>query len=158
MKHLSLIMISILLYLAVGTARSNSIDEASTAQRIVVLNESEGIVYAHFCAFYELRALIADGLSGAKEDEVGLSSPMYELRMLSRSGESTVYIGDHWIQSSDGMFSLSSEVFERIVELVSSREGRGIPLSKVEAYNAKAIRQFRRPDYKEDNRCLRSVR
>ena len=154
MKAISLIGISMLFIVFSNVAKANSVDDVRSAQRIVVLDDSEGIVFSNFCGFYELRALVVKGLRGAVGDDTGLSNPLYELRILGRFGETIVYIGDHWIKSQDGASSLSDATFERIVELVSRRKGQGIPLSKVDSVNARAIRQFNRSDYKEDNRCL----
>lgn len=55
-----------------------------------------------------MRELIAEGLLGPESDEVDVSQPQFEIRVLDPKGESVVLVGDHWIRSEDGVFILSA--------------------------------------------------
>jgi len=153
MRLIHLIFVGLLTFAVTDTSRANSIETVRSAQEVVVLTASEGIIYARFCGFYEMRELIAEGLLGPESDEVDVSQQQFEIRVLGPKGESVVLVGDHWIRSEDGVFILPAPIYDRIAESVSRRKGEGIPLAKVDAINARSIQKYKSAGYKEINRC-----
>jgi len=153
MRIVHLILVGLLTFALTDTSRANSVETVHSAQEVVVLTASEGIIYARFCGFYEMRDLIAEGLLGPASDEGDVSQPQFEIRVLGPKGESVVFVGDHWIRSEDGVFLLPSPIYDRIAESVSSRKGEGVPLARVDAINAISIQKYKSAGYKEVNRC-----
>jgi hypothetical protein len=123
------------------------------AIRIVVVTDDEGIHYEHGCVFYELRKLLA-----ANESRVSIAmdltdDPLFEVRVLGKSGNSTVYVGDHWMSTSAGIALLPTEAYERITELVEMRKGSGVPKSYIDESIRRASKRIQDPIYVEENRC-----
>ena len=123
------------------------------AIRFVVITDDEGIHYERGCVFYELRELLAENESNAI-DAVDLSDvPLFEVRLLGKSGNSTIYVGDHWMSTSAGTTLLPNKVYERIAALVEMRKGEGVPKSKIDTSIRRASKRIRHPNYVEENRC-----
>ena len=136
-----------------GPVVADSIDGFRDAQRIIVITDNEAIHYASFCAFYEIRELLSEGLKDASESISVPGVAKYEVRALARSGEYTARIGDHWIQTKEGTALLSTARYERILALIEPRLGKGAPKAKT----GKAVRQIlariQDPAYVEENLC-----
>ena len=123
------------------------------AIRIVVITDDEGIHYERGCAFYELRDLLAANENNASHEVGPSGDPLFEVRVLTRSGNSTVYVGDHWMRTAVGTALLTTSTYERIAVLVQKRMGAGQPISKVDSSIRRASKLIQGPIYVEDNRC-----
>ena len=123
------------------------------AIRIVVVTDNEGIHYQSGCAFYELRALLAANESNASQDVVLSGDSLFEARVLTRSGNSTVYLGDHWMSTDAGTALLTTTSYERITALVQMRKGEGVRKPKIEASIRRASERIQDPIYVEENKC-----
>lgn len=139
--------------LSAGLSTAGEAHDVTNAQRFVVITADEGIHYAKFCGFFELRELLASNVGNATVSISAPSRALYEIRMLGRGGEAVVHIGDHWIESSKGVALLPSATFERIVEMVDHRKGSGVPKRKIEASVRQALKRIQRPGYVEENGC-----
>lgn len=129
--------------------------EIRDAQRIVVVTDDEGIHYQSGCAFYELRELLATNEGNVSKDLAPAGEPLFEVRTLSRSGNATVYVGDHWMSTSNGVTLLPTDMYERIVLLVQKRKGQGVTKSNVEASIHQASALIQDAAFVEENRCDR---
>jgi len=141
--------------LATSLAQADSADHFREAQRLVVITQDEGIHYAQFCAFYELRELLAESVGNISEANLITDSPLFEVRVLGKAGEATAYVGDHWISTDSGAALLPSATYERLVELVDKRRGQGVARAKIDATVLRALKQIQRPTYVEQNMCAK---
>lgn len=123
------------------------------AIRIVVVTDDEGIHYEHGCGFYELRELLAENEAHVSEAPDLAVDPLYEIRVLGKSGKSTVFVGDHWLITSAGTALLPTATYERITELIQMRKGQGVPKPRLEASIRRASKRIQDPGYVEENRC-----
>lgn len=147
-----------LLFLAVGCLASDfscaePANDYRAAQRIVVITDSEGIHYAQFCAFYELRDLVAENVDNDVVAIGGTAQHLYEIRVLGKFGERVVYVGDHWIRTAESTALIPIGDFGRIVQLIEKRRGQGVIPDKLELSVERALKQIRKPAYVEDKRC-----
>ena len=147
-----LILVSICC-LAASLAQADSVDRIREAQRIVVITHDEGIHYAQFCGFYELRELLAESIVNVSEAVETTDSPLFEVKVIDKAGETTAYVGDHWISTDSGVALLSSATYDRLVELVDMRRGSGVAKAKIDASVQRALNQLRDPEYAEQNMC-----
>jgi len=150
MSRAVFIAVSLLLMLGSRAEEAHSVGDA---QRIVVIRAGEGIHYAHGCAFYELRDLLLEGVDGLSQEVGTPDAPSFEVRLIGKSGVSTVYVGDHWISSEGRVAVLASATYDRILKLVEKRKGGGVPESKMEKSVQVALSEIKRPTYVEENRC-----
>ena len=153
-------MRSSLLLLVVGCVASGHLyaDAANVyrdAQRIVVVMDNEGVHYAHGCAFYELRDLIAENVDNAAITADAAAPRNYEIRVLGKFGEKTVYVGDHQIMTAERTVAVPDAAFARIVKLIEKRRGQGVASAFVEASVKQALARIQDPAYVEENRCSR---
>ena len=125
------------------------------AIRIVVVTDDEGIHYERGCAFYELRDLLAENEDNTSRAMELLDDPLFEVRVLGRSGNSTVFVGDHWMSTSAGTVLLPTKTYERITALVQMRKGEGQPISKIDASIRRVSKRIQDPIYVEENRCAK---
>jgi hypothetical protein len=146
------IFIALSLLLMLG-ARAEEEPPIGDTQRIVVIRNSEGIHYAHGCAFYELRDLISESVSDTSEKMGTPDTPFFEVRLIGKSGVRTVYVGDHWMSKAGRVVVLTSATFDRILKLVEKRKGGGVPRSRIEKSVQAALSEIQRPTYVEENRC-----
>lgn len=131
-------------------------EEASTiddALRIVVVGNGEGIHYAHGCYFYELRSLLSQGFMEDKKSDELPDAPLYEVRLIGKSGVANAYIGDHWISIAGRVGILSPAQFDRILVLIEDRKGQGVRESALEESVQAALSKIQDSSYLEDNRC-----
>lgn len=145
----------LLICLCVNAAGDDSGNSIGESLRLVVIANDEGIHYAHGCAFYELRGLIADAATGVSKSAEAKGKPLYDVRLLAKGGQNTVHIGDHWIRTAAGVARIPSDKYQRIVELIENRKGQGIKKRRIEASVKRALAIVQSPDYVEDNRCAR---
>ena len=146
------VFIAISLLLTLG-ARAEEAPHIGDTQRIVVIRNGEGIHYAHGCAFYELRDLLSEGV-GDTSKKIGTPDTLFfEVRLIRKSGVSTVYVGDHWISTTGRVTVLTSATYDRILKLVEKRKGGGVPESRIEKSVQAALSEIQRPTYVEENRC-----
>lgn len=144
------IAVSLLLMLGACAEEAPSVEDT---QRIVVIKDGEGIHYAHGCAFYELRDLLWEGV-GDSSKQIGIpDTPFFEVRLIGKSGVSTVHVGDHWASTAGRVTVLTSATYARILKLVEKRRGGGVPESKIEKSVQAALSEIQRPTYVEENRC-----
>lgn len=150
MTRIIIIALSFVWLLAAHAEKETSIGDAI---RIVVITENEGIHYERGCAFYEFRELLAENESNALVADDLSDVPLFEVRLLGTSGNSTVYVGDHWVSTSAGTILLPNKTYERIAALVEMRKGEGVPKSKIEMSIRRASKRIQDPNYVEENRC-----
>lgn len=149
-----LLIIVVALFCLVGTASiAGSSPDYNNALRLVVITDDEGIHYAHGCAFYELRNLLADGASNAAEIVADTGVPTYEIRLLGKFGERTVYLGNYWLVTPDGTVPLTTATYSRIIELIETRKGQGVATAGINTSVRSALEQILDPAYIEDDRC-----
>ncbi len=123
------------------------------AIRIVAITADEGIHYERGCSFYELRELLAENESDTA-GAIELSKvPLFEFRLIGKSGNSTIYVGDHWMRTSAGTTVLPIKAYERIAALVALRKGAGVPKAKIDKSIRRATKLIRHPKYLEENKC-----
>lgn len=123
------------------------------AIRLVVITESEGIHYERGCTFYDFRELLAENESNSLITDDLSETPLFEIRLIGRSGTSTVYVGDHWMSTAAGTTLLPSKAYERIVTLIERRKGAGVPKSKIDMTIRRASKRIQDPSFVEENRC-----
>ena len=148
----SMLLVSIFC-LVVSLSHADAVGDYREAQRIVVITDDEGIHYAHGCAFYELRDLLADGARNVTDTVNIGDAPLYEIRVLGKFGKTTVYVGDHWIDTIEGTALLPSAAYDRVVELIERRKGQGVAKVKIGASIQRALDHILSPVYVEENRC-----
>lgn len=153
MKYSTLVIIFTLSFLAANLSQADATSDYRDALRIVVITDDEGIHYASGCAFYELRDLISEGAVSSTYTMAKADDPLYEIRVLGKAGEKSVYVGDHWIGNSEGATSLSSATYERIVELVERRKGQGVTQARIDASIRRALEHIQDPAFVEEHRC-----
>jgi hypothetical protein len=146
------VFIAVSLLLMLGS-RADEVPSVGDAQQIVVIRNGEGIHYAHGCAFYELRDLLSEGVDGVSRDVSTPDTPLFEVRLVGKSGVSTVYVGDHWISTEGRVAVLASATYDQILKLVAKRKGGGVPESRIEESVQVALTKIKRPTYVEENRC-----
>jgi hypothetical protein len=134
-------------------ALADSLSGYRDAQRIIVITEDEAIHYATFCLFYELRELLVESVGNVSAAVSMSEAPRFEIKVLSKSGEHTVFVGDHWIRTDDGAALLTSASYERIVESAERRRGEGQPKAKVNRSIQQILKRIRDPAYVEQNMC-----
>ena len=139
--------------LTVGPAHADQSNEIRIAQHIVVITPDEGIHYARFYGFYELREILSESIADLSEALTTAGSPLFEVRAIGTDSELTAHIGDHWISTEDGVAILSPPVFKRLIELIEKRKGHGVPLPDLEASIQHAADQIRDPAYVEQDMC-----
>lgn len=120
---------------------------------IVVITDDEGIHYAGGCAFYDLRDLLAASEEYASTSVDLTDDPLFEVRALGKSGNTTAYVGDHWMRTSAGTALLPTKTFKRITELVQMRKGSGVRQSIIEASIRQVSKRIQDPIYVEENKC-----
>lgn len=152
MKVLSFSILVSVCCLAINPAQA---DQIRDSLRIVVITDDEGIHYERGCAFYELRELLAENESNASDAIDRSDVPLFEVRLLGKPGNSTVYVGDHWMSTSAGTALLPSKAYERIAALVERRIGAGVPISKIDTSIRRASKRIQDPTYVEENRCTK---
>ena len=123
------------------------------SQRIVVVTDSEGIHYAHGCAFYEMRDLLADGTRSTTELVSVNGEAQFEIRILGKTGDTPAQLGDRWIRIDGQAFSLSDATYDRIIALIDARKGAGVGKQRVANSIQAALEQIQDPAYVEQNRC-----
>lgn len=153
MKFSTLVIIFTLSCLAANLSQADATSDYRDALRIVVITDVEGIHYASGCAFYELRDLISEGAVNSANTMGKAGNPLYEIRVLGKTGEKPVYVGDHWISTSEGAASLSSATYDRIVELVEMRKGQGVTKARINASIRRALEHIQDPTFVEEHRC-----
>jgi hypothetical protein len=153
MRTIGMSVLACLCCLSWNRVQANTADDFRDAQRIVVVTEDEGIVYAQFCGFYELRDLLAESVSSPARTFEPAGLVLFEVTAIGREGETVAQVGDHWISTSDGSALLTSETFGRLMQLVDDRKGQGIPKAKVPASNQRALEHIQDPAYIEQNLC-----
>lgn len=141
------------IYLVVGSAHADSTDGYRDAQRIIVITDDEAIHYAQFCGFYELRELLTESIENVSDSISMAGSPKFELRVLAKSGEQRAYVGDHWISTDEGTALIPSATYERIVEMVEMRKGKGGKKSAVSKSVQQILGRIQDPAYVEQNMC-----
>ena len=146
------VFVALSLLLMLG-ARAEEAPSIGDTQRIVVISNGEGIHYAHGCAFYELRDLISKGVRDTSKRIGTPDTPFFEVRLIGKSGVSTVYVGDHWMSATGRVAVLTSATYDRILKLVEKRKGGGVPTSRIEKSVRAALSEIQRPTYEEENRC-----
>lgn len=139
--------------LASGLSFADAVNEFSDAQRIVVITEDEGIHYARGCAFYEFRDLLAENVGNDSAPAAATAPQLYEIRMLGKFGERTVYLGDRRIQTAEGTVSVPTDTYDRMVELIEKRKGQGVAAANVDTSVKRALIQIQDPAYVEEKRC-----
>lgn len=154
MKPSTSILFLIIGWLGSGLSYADAANEYGYAQRIVVITDDEGIHYAQFCAFYELRDLIAENVNNDVVPAGGAAPRLYEIRVLGKFGERVVYVGDHQISTEKGTVFVPIDAYRRIVELIEKRRGQGVSTAKVEPSVKQAIARIQSPLYVEEDRCL----
>ena len=153
MKSSTLLLSLVVGCLAPGLSYADAANEYRDAQRIVVITDDEGIHYAHGCAFYELRDLIAESIGNAEVSADGTAPQLYEVRVLGKFGERVVYVGDHQIKTAENTVLVPIDAYGRIIELIEKRRGQGVSTAKVEQSVKRALAQIQDPVYLEENRC-----
>jgi hypothetical protein len=146
------VFIAVSLLLMLG-ARAEEAPSVEDTQRIVVIRNGEGIHYAHGCAFYELRDLLWEGVGDSSKQKGMPDTPFFEVRLIGKSGVSTVHVGDHWVSTAGGVTVLTAATYARILKPVEKRRGGGVPESKIEKSVQAALSEIQRPTYVEENRC-----
>jgi hypothetical protein len=146
------VFIAVSLLLMLG-ARAEEAPSVEDTQRIVVIRNGEGIHYAHGCAFYELRDLLWEGVGDSSKQKGMPDTPFFEVRLIGKSGVSTVNVGDHWVSTAGGVTLLTAATYARILKLVEKRRSGGVPESKIEKSVQAALSEIQRPTYVEENRC-----
>ncbi len=136
-----------------SSAYADTLSGYRDAQRIIVITDDEAIHYASFCLFYELRELLVDSVGNVSAAVSMTEAPTFEIKVLSKSGEYTAFIGDHWIRTVDGTALLTSASYERIVESVERRRGEGQPKAKVNRSIQQILKRIKDPAYLEQNMC-----
>lgn len=140
-------------WLASGVSYADLANEYHDAQRIVVITGDEGIHYAQFCAFYELRDLIAKNVGNNVVTIDGAAHQLFEIRILGKFGERVVYVGDHWIRTAENTALIPIDDFGRIVHLIEKRRGQGVSPAKVELSVERALAQIQNSAYVEQKHC-----
>ena len=148
----SLLLVVIIFVLSPRLVASETY-EIRDAIRIVAITTDEGIHYERGCAFYELRELLVENERNAKVSTDRSSISLFEFRLIGKSGNSTIYVGDHWMRTSAGTTLLKKEAYARIVAIVEMRKGAGVPKSKIDKSIRRATKLIRHPKYVEENRC-----
>ncbi len=148
----TLIIALSLMWLLAAHAKGGEIS-IGDAIRIVVITEDEGIHYERGCAFYEFRELLAENESIALVADELADAPLFEVRLIGRSGTSPIYVGDHWMSTTAGTSLLPGKAFERISTLIERRKGTGVPESKIDTTIRQASKRIQDPNFVEDNRC-----
>lgn len=148
----SLFLAAIILALSpqLVSAETNQVRDAI---RIVVITENEGIHYERGCVFYEFRELLAENESNALVADDLSDAPQFEVRLIGKSGNSTIYVGDHWMRTTAGTTLLPNKAYERITALVEMRKGEGVPKSKIDMSIRRASKRIQDPNFVEENRC-----
>lgn len=123
------------------------------AIRMIVITGDEGIHFERGCAFYELRAILARNESAASGAIDRSKEPLFEVRLIGKAGNSTLFLGEHWMRTSAGTAMLPAADYERIVALVEKRKGEGVPTDKLDASIRRATKLIQHPKYVEDKRC-----
>lgn len=134
-------------------AFADSLSGYRDAQRIIVITEDEAIHYATFCLFYELRELLVESVGNVSAAVSVTEAPKFEIKLLSKSGEYTAFVGDHWIRTDGGTALLTSASYELIVESVERRRGEGQPKAKVNRSIQQILKRIKDPAYVEQNMC-----
>lgn len=136
-----------------SSAYADTLNGYRDAQWIIVITEDEAIHYASFCLFYELRELLVESVGNVSAAVSMTEAPKFEIKVLSKSGEYTAFVGDHWIRTDDGTALLTSASYERIVESVERRRGGGQPKAKVNRSIQQILKRIKDPAYAEQNMC-----
>ena len=123
------------------------------AIRIVVITENEGIHYERGCAFYEFRELLAENEIDALVADDLSDAALFEVRVIGKSGNFRIYVGDHWMSTIAGTTLVPSKAYERIAALVEMRKGEGAPKSKIDMTIRRASKRIQDPNFVEENRC-----
>ena len=153
MKTSSISILAAIYCLAVTSTHADPADRFREAQRIVVITQSEAIHYAQFCGFYELRELLADGISNVSMAVEPMESPLFEVKLLGQAGEITAHVGDHWIGTADGVALLPSARYDRLMEIVNNRKGSGVAEAKIDESIQRALKKIQDTAYIEQNMC-----
>lgn len=153
MKSSTSLLFLVVGWLASGASYAGAANELRDAQRIVVITDDEGIHYAQFCAFYELRDLVSESVGNDVISLDGAAHRLYEIRVLGKFGERVVYIGDHWIKTAENTALIPIVDFGRIVDLIEKRRGQGVSPAKVDLSVKRALSQIQDLAYVEENRC-----
>lgn len=153
MRIFNAIMVFSTFCLAFNLSLAEAVGDYREAVHIVVITDDEGIHYARGCAFYNLRDQLIEGVDNIDYTHSIDDSPLYEIRLLGKFGEETIYVGDHWLNTQDGTSLLSSATYDRVVALIENRIGSGVAKAKVDSSIEKALDRILDPLYVEDNRC-----
>ena len=156
MRMIVFVVLAFVSLFGINLAFADSLSGYRDAQRIIVITDDEAIHYASFCGFYELRDLLVESVARVSADVIMTEAPKFEIKLLSKSGEHTVFIGDHWIRTVDGTALLTTVSYERIVEYVEKRKGHGQPKAKVDGTIQQILRRINDPAYVEENMCRNS--
>ncbi len=153
MKSSISLILFVVCWLASDLSCADAENEYRDAQRIVVITDDEGIHYAQFCAFYELRDLIAENVGNDEVPAGGTAPALYEVRVLGKFGERVVYVGDHQITTDKNTALVPTDAYARIVKLIEKRRGQGVSAAMIGPSVRRALARIQRPEYIEENRC-----
>lgn len=154
MKFIITTLAGVFILLSGSVSIADDAEPYAKAFRIVVFTADEGIIFANACRFYELRDILAESAINvsAEHRETG-NAHVFEIRMLGKDGEHTLYVGDRWIASPDGMTHIDAARYKRIADIVAERKGQGGPKDTVKALIGRYLADIKDPNYVEDNRC-----
>lgn len=153
MRMIVIVALASVILFGFNSAFADSQTGYRDAQRIIVITNDEAIHYAQFCGFYEFRDLLVESVGNVSAAMSTLDPPKFEIRVLSKSGEYTAFVGDHWIRTADGAALLTTASYERIVEFVDKRKGSGQPKAKVAGSIKQILGRINDPAYVEENMC-----
>lgn len=118
----------------------------SAIQSLYVLSGDFGYAYAKFPAFLKLRDLIVAKMNIAEEKEVDFTKFMYEVRAVGIGEQTTLYVGDSWIDDGTRSASLSDEELTWVRQAYESRPRQsGMDRNQIEAAIRRALEQQRDP-------------
>lgn len=93
-------------------------------QRLYVLKGDEGYAYATHPTFLQYRALIVEKMSNAGESNVDFTKMIYEIRAIGIGEETTLFVGDSWIDDGESSAELSGEELNWLRDAYEMRTSR----------------------------------
>ena len=122
--------LAVIAALAVGSSpisHAESGFDLKAVDRIVVTSEREAVPYKDGPAFHELKKIIMASLATAPVQDAGSGPSQYDVVLFSGSDEHKYALGARWLKGSDGTRQIPSAEFTKMMHIIESRAGEGVP-------------------------------
>lgn len=95
----------------------------SKIQSLYMLEGDKGYHYSTFSTFLQYRELIVEKMRIAEESNIDFTTLLYEVRLVGIGEETTLYIGDSWIEDGEKSAPLSVEELNWLRQTYNIRTG-----------------------------------